>query len=374
MMKKDYYNTIVLQVEDLRTLATVQADACFNLKKLSSLMPETTYRQLKRVIITGCGDSFSAAGAMLPSFRLHSGLADVSVPDPMEFCRFYDEREILKGHRADETLVIAVSASGGSDRIVEIVQKGSTHHTASMLISNNPQSKGALASQYVYHVETPEGCNTPGLRSYFASMIAITALGAYVGMVQGHITQARFEQIKQSIVSYITACMAEFERIDDQMFSLAESWKAFERFEVVGDWNEGYSAQFVEEKFIECAGVHCTHIDTEDWCHINYFLRDPKTIGTIFLLPSKMEGFDRAQYSVASALNIGRPTLIVTDAPASAFPGEAVVCTLPAAEETWLVPIMDFVPGSLLGSYIAALSDKMFFGGRYNFRTRQWNQ
>ncbi|MHC1785794.1 MAG: SIS domain-containing protein [Christensenellales bacterium] len=373
MKKQDYYNTVGLQIEGLRELVGVQTEKCFDRAKLFALMDESTFRNLNRVIITGCGDSYSAAGAMLPAFKKFSGLRLVSVPDPMEFCRFYSQQDTAKGCANSETLVIAVSASGGSDRIVEIMDKAKRLDVGAMLISNNPESKGAKAANIIYHVETPPGCNSPGLRSYFASMIAIVALGAYIGLVKGHISSERFDNIKQSIVDHTMAFMTCYERIDDQMFQLAQTWKNYEKFEAVGDWDEGFSAQFVEEKFIECAGVHCTHADTEDWCHINYFMRDPQRIGTIFMLNSRAADFDRALYTVGSALAIGRPTLVITDADASAFPKEAVVCTIPPAEETWLAPIVDFAPGSMLGAYVAAVADKMFFCGRYDFRTQTWN-
>ena len=94
MNKQHYYNTIGLQIEDLRTLVDVQTENCFDRAKFGALLDASTVKGLKRVIITGCGDSFSAAGAMKPAFRMHSGLKLVSVPDPMEFCRYYTKEEI----------------------------------------------------------------------------------------------------------------------------------------------------------------------------------------------------------------------------------------------------------------------------------------
>lgn len=373
MKKQDYFNTIGLQIEALPALAEVQAERCFDRAKLAALLDPSGYRRLKRIIITGCGDSFSAAGAMLPAFLLHSGLKLVSVPDPMEFCRYYTKEEINKGCADDETLVVAVSASGGSARIVEILTKANTLGVGSMLISNNPESNGAKAAQYMYHVQTPPGCNSPGLRSYFASMLAIVALGAYIGMQQGHITEQRFDEIKNSIVSYTRNTMTRYQRMDDQMFELGTVWKNYEKFEVVGDCAEGFSAQFVEEKFIECAGVHTTHADSEDWCHINFFLRGPQTIGTIFLTQSQDPSFDRMVYTIRSAVDVGRPALVVTDDDAAGLPDGAAICRIPRAPEVWMAPLVDFIPGSLLGSYVAACADKLFFGGKYDFRTQQWN-
>ena len=36
-------------------------------------------------------------------------------------------------------------------------------------------------------------------------------------------------------------------------------------------------------------------------------------------------------------------------------------------------PLVDFLPGSLLAGYQAAVNEIMYFGGRYNFRTQTWN-
>lgn len=373
-MNKQYYeNTIGLQIRDLNTLVEVQTEKCFDQAKLAKLMDEKGFKDLKCVVITGCGDSYSAAGAMLPAFKLHSGIQKVFAPDPMEFCRYYSKRDIFGDCSGEETLVIAVSASGGSARIVEILEKANTMGARSMLISNNPASAGAKAAQYMFDVQTPPGCNSPGLRSYFASMIAITALGAYIGVQQGNITVQRFDAIKADIAAYTKDCLAGYDRMDEQMYLLAQTWKEYEKFEIVGDDAKGYSAQFVEEKFIECAGVHATHADSEDWCHINFFLRDPESIGTIFLTQEQDPSFDRMKYSVRSCVAIGRPTVVVTDAEASEFPEKAVICHIPSAPETWMAPLVDFIPGSLLGSYVAACADKLFFGGKYDFRTQKWN-
>lgn len=371
MKKQDYFNTIGLQIKDLLSLSDLQRAKCFDAQKLADVLMDDQARTLKRVVLTGCGDSFSAAGSMLEAFCLYSGLSAVSVPDPMEFCRFYTHMDVTGGFREDETLVVAISASGGSERIVEMMDKGNEHGVATMLITNNPESKGAKAAKHVFHVETPEGCNSPGLRSYYASMIAIVALGAYIGVKRGHISAPQFEQAGARMAEYTKAVLAGYESMDDQMFELATQWKDYPQFELIADNVEGSSAQFVEEKFIECAGVHCTHTDSEDWCHINHFLRETEKTGTIVMVNSQAPDFDRMLCTIQSAAAIHRPLLIVTDADAALFPQEAHVCVIPPAE-TWLMPIIDFAPGSMLAAYTAAVSDKLFFCGRYDFRTQKW--
>ena len=316
---RNYYNTITLQTEDLRNLTSVQVERCYNEGKLASLMDVQTFRSLKRVVVTGCGDSYSAAGAMLSTFRLHSGLSRVDAPDPMDFCRFYSKEEVTCGYEEDQVLVIAVSASGGSTRISEILEKANKMGVHSMLISNNPASSGAKMAKHMYYVETPEGCNSPGFRSYFASLVALSALSAYIGLAQEHIGRNRFEEIRDSIQPHMMAFMEQFDRIDREMIALAQSWKNYTKFEIIGDHDAAFSAQFVEEKFI------------------------------------------------------GRPVLVVTDAEEGLIPRGAAVCRIPKAKEGWLNALTDFIPGSLLGSYVAECAGKLFFGGKYDYRTQTWH-
>ena len=123
---------------------------------------------------------------------------------------------------------------------------------------------------------------------------------------------------------------------------------------------------------MECASVHCSHVDSEDWCHINFFLRDPQSVGTVFMVNGAAPDLDRVRESVRSALEIGRPVLVVTDAPADSFDSRAAVCRMPSPPSgyEWMLPLMDFAPGSLLSAYCAAVAGKLFFGGRYDYRTR----
>ena len=248
-------------------------------------------------------------------------------------------------------------------------------------------------------METPAGCNTPGLRSYYASMVAITATAAYLGLCNGNLTEEQFYAVRDSIASYTKEFMADFERIDDLMFSEALRMKDLRKFEVIGDWNEGYSAQFIEEKFIECGGVYCDHTNSEEFVHISYMYRCPDELGTVVLINEADKSFSRMRYTINGALAQHRPTLIVTDvAPedfdlniertniespyfkqfigfdALAVKGTPTICQIPKAPEQWMSPFVDFIPGSLLAGYHAAVNEIKYFAGRYDFRAQTWNR
>ncbi len=399
MNKKDYYNSVTDQVKDLENLAAVQAELCFDLANLSHVLNAETAKNIKRVIITGCGDSYSAAGAMMPGFKLLSGLSKCNSPDIMDFCSFYSQRKVNKNYTPDQVLVVGISFSGSSARVIEALEKANMLETETLLITRTPDSKGAHVAKHVFDVATPPGCNSPGLRSYYASLVGIAALGAYLGVCNGTITEKRFFEVKQNIVNYTQKFMKNFDAIDDQMFQEAVRMKDLRKFELIADWNEGYSAQFVEQKIIECGGMFCIHTNSEEYAHIGMAARGPDEYGEIIMVNGADLSMSRMKDTINGCLAQHRVTLIVTDVPQEEFDlsvnefkgnnfyisnmkkghdsmaerATPSFCVIPKAPEQWMSPFVDFIPGSLLAGYQAAVNEIMFFGGRYNFRTQTWN-
>ena len=383
---------------DLENLAGIQVGICFDLDNLASIMPRESAAKIKRVIITGCGDSYSASGAMVPGFKRLSGLKTVNSPDIMDFCRFYTERKILKGYNRDEVLVLSISFSGGAERVAEALNKAGDIGVESMLITRMPDSKGGRAAKRIYNVNTPDGLNTPGLRSYFASMVGIASIAAYLGVCNGALAENEFYTIGKSIAGYVENFMEDIGRIDDQMFEEAIHMKDLTKFEVIADGNEGYSAQFVEQKIIECSGVFCDHTTSEEFAHISFMFRGPFDFGTIVMINHEDPSLSRMKDTIMGALKQHRPTIIVTDCDASefepkneaasehCFPGGMhldfaggkmdidlpAVCTVAKAPEQWMSVFVDFIPGSLLAGYHAAVNEKFYFGGNYDFRNFKW--
>ena len=398
MKKEDYFNSITHQVEDLRELCGVQADLCFDLGKLEKVMDRKTAAGIRRVILTGCGDSYSAAGAMLKGFRKLSGLKKVNAPDIMDLCAFYSDARLRKGYSPEEVLVVAISFSGSAERLAVALNKAADHGLDSMLITRTPDSRGGRAAKRIFNVETPDGCNSPGLRSYFASMMGLTALAAYIGVCRGVLDEAGFYSLKGEVVSYVQSFLEDLPRIEEQMFEEAIRMKDLSKFELIADANEGFSAQFVEQKFIECGGVYCDHTTSEEFAHISYFLRAPEEVGTIVMINEADLSLSRMKDTINGCLAQHRPTLIVTDLPEEAFrmekkegeepdniygiadsgydsmaaAGTASVCRIVKAPEQWMSPLVDFIPGSLLAAYQAAVREHNFFNGRYDFRTETW--
>ena len=402
MSRKDFNNSITVQVMDLKDLADLQSEKCFDLDKWKGVISPETAAKIKKIIIVGCGDSYSAAGATVPGIKELAGIEKVFAPDIMDFCRFYSDKKILRDFSIDEVLVVAISFSGSAERIAEALKKADDMGIGSILITRNPDSKGAKAAKYVFNVDTPDGINTPGLRSYYANMVGIFSLAASIGVCRGHLTPDQFLVYGKDVSMYTTEFMSCIDEIDQQAFAFAEKVKDLDKFELIADYNEGYSAQFVEQKFIECSGVYCDHTNSEEFAHISMMYRQPFTFGMIIMVNEADRSLSRMKDTINGNVSQRRPTLVVSDCTPetfmefkaidaskiqSAYKPEGKVDNSNLAEKNrdclsvlkvikapyqWMSPLMDFIPGSLVAGYHAVLNGRNFFAGRYDAVNMKW--
>ena len=362
MNKLDYQNDVRRQVLSLPDLVEDQLIGCFG-PGLKDLMSMAEIFDARKIILTGCGDSYAAAIAMAPVIAKYCDCFGVQVMRAVEFTRFLPKADIGIGE-PNSPLVIAISASGGPARIEEVLRKANEVGAFSILLTNNPNSRCSKVAKRVYVVNTPAFPNAnPGLRSYFASMMGLIAFASRMGHVRGTLPPTGPAEFKEAIRTYVARWAEVMDKIDDQMFQLAVQWKDYTRFDFVGDGVEFASAFFGAAKFLECNGCAATFDDSEDWCHINFFLKNPESIGTVIMADKNSPSFGRIVETVGSAVSIGRPTLVVTNADASCFHEGAVVCTVLEAPEgyEWLLPLMDFIPASLLAGYLSPLQGEPFF-------------
>lgn len=362
MNRSEFDNNIRKQIMSLPELVNTQLAECFG-EKLKNLMTMAEIFDTRRIILTGCGDSYAAAITMAPVIERYCDCFGVKVMRTIEFTRFLEKKDIGIGE-PNSPLVIAISASGNSARICEALQKANEVEAFSILMTNNPVSKAAKIAKRVYTMGTPVFPNDfPGLRSYFASLIGLIALASRYGHVRGTLPPTTNEDFQTAIISYITDYADKMERIDQQMFALAQKWSNFSKFDFIGDNQEYGSALFSAAKFIECCGSYATAEDSEDWCHINYFLRDASQTGTIVMANPNAPSFGRIRETIASAAKIGRPVLVVSSADPEIFHSGAEVCQLPSTPKgyEWLQPLMDYIPAALLSGYHSVLQNESFF-------------
>ncbi|MBQ1307653.1 MAG: SIS domain-containing protein [Erysipelotrichaceae bacterium] len=335
--------------------------------RISKAIPEDKIRKIRRVVITGNGDSYSAA---LATREFNSRMfmnRDYHALRCIDVARHF----VYPTEHPEETLVIVISVSGGGSRVTEAMKRATMKGCTTLAITGHPESRMAAEAQHILKIEIdPPKPGTPytpanQTKSYFTALLTTIMFGAYAGILLGTFTSEKLDALKKEIVDYVrNVCSSSvLDRVDDQMYELAKTWKDYLGFGFVGGGSDFSTAYFGVAKFFELNGsLNCLN-DSEDWCHIDYFQKDRDKIGTIFVASKNCASFSRTAESIASAKKSDRNVLVVSDAGKEEFYEGVEVVTLPATEHDYVNPIMNFIPLFMLGNYIALLRNYPYFGG-----------
>lgn len=362
--KKEYDNQLRRQCFNIPVMCEEQIAGV--MKGTAESVPAEVLKKIRRVIVTGCGDSYLAGIASIPAFKRYAGAfaSHFSAVRCIEAARYMD----YDGQQADETLVIGVSASGGPARLVEALKNAKRKGFHTVIVTNHPESPCGKEAEYSLIVNTPEFPEPgPGLRNYYASILGLFGLAAAMGEAKGICPAGTMAELMDHVRRFTGAYGECLERMDDQMFELAGTWRNHRAVETVGDSTAFATAYFVGAKYVEAAGMMAATADSEDWCHVNYFKHDPELLGVIVTAHGGEPNQSRVLETVSQAEAVGRPVLVVVDETKEEYgvAGNAAVCTVPKAPEGYefLAPLLDYIPGTLLAAYVAAYREEPYFRG-----------
>ena len=365
MDKNKFDNTLRQQCMSIPELCSVQIAGIQ--KGMKDSIPLEVLEKCRRITVTGCGDSYVAAKAAIPAFKKYVKRTGYE---------FIHERAIhvaryMKFDRqvSDTTLVIVVSCSGAPTRIQEVLQRANYYGCHTLAVTNNPEGRAAQEAEYSLIVNTPVFPNaTPGLRNYYASLVGLYMLAAYFGKATGNGTECFVEEMEEAIRQYTSAYTDLLDEYDNQMFELANKWKNFKSFDLIGDDVQYCTAFFIAAKFAEVAGGIANVDDSEDWCHVPFFQKNPGKIGTIIVADRLANDRSRIRETVKQAVGIGRPVLLLANGTKEDFgiTADIEVCTLPDTPKGYefISVLMNYLPGSILAGYIATLLNEPFFRGK----------
>lgn len=363
MIMDEYSNPLQKQVFSLPDLCDAQIES--SLSGAKKAVPADVLVDIRRIIFTGCGDSFMAANAAIPAFKHY---ASVFGMDFEAVSCIHAARELEIDPRvAPNTMVVAISASGSPARISEALLNARRQGAVTMAVTNNPESDAGKSAEYVYHVGTPAFPDAnPGLRNYYASLVSLMIFAAYFGEVKCISPAGSLETLCGRIREYTKHFASVIPEIAGQMFELADAWRKFEGFDMLGDNTDHSTASFIAAKFVEVAGVMCVTCDTENWCHVEFFKSNPEETGTVIVFRKNGTNISRVRETLHQAECIDRPVLLITDSEDDFDMKESTrICRLPCAPEgfDFLTPVMNYVPGALLASYYSALNEEPYFRG-----------
>ena len=178
MSKEKYDNNIRQQCMSLGELSSAQVKGA--LKGIKQSIPIDELKKVRRIYLTGCGDSYMAAQISLEAFKKYASKFghDFFALRSIEVARDFD----IDPSSAEASLLIAISASGGPARVQEALQRANDLGIATMLVTNSPESASAKVAQHTLEVFTPPfETSGPGLRNFYASLTALFLFAAHFG-------------------------------------------------------------------------------------------------------------------------------------------------------------------------------------------------
>ncbi len=318
-------------------------------KQIDLLFTKEELKEFDQIILTGCGDSYAAGLTLRYELEKLTGITTELVT-AIDFSRYYNKKRL-----SEKTLVIIISISGNGARITEAVKKAGKSGAMTLAVTRNRKSDIGDAADKVLELHISRFENGPGNRNYFVSLLALILFGIRTGYVRKMISDEEMKKFYDEIHRQGKVLESLLPKIDAGLFELAKEWKDKKGFDFVGSGMDYGSAWFSHAKIIEITGAFAMHINSEEWFHMNNFVKSISDCGTIMLASTQSPGFSRTKEAVKYAARIGRPLCVITDGGREDFDAEACYIQIPTSNFMPAMSLVQYVPVCILAGYMGAM-------------------
>jgi glucosamine--fructose-6-phosphate aminotransferase (isomerizing) len=315
-----------------------------NLRPQLSAIDTTTAQRLRKLYLTGCGDSYFAAVATELAFLQFAGL-DTQPVEPLNFSRY------LAPHVPAGSALVAISNSGRVSRTIESVQRV-RGRLACWAVTDAPHSPLAQASDWTLSPRlSPLPSGGAGTRSYLASLLSLYLLAIHLGWLRGALNETQARELEEELEAYSL-------QIADTLTTAHESVRAYasncgtDTLYFVGGGPNLASAHFGAAKVMEALSMNGVSIDLEEWAHLQFHTTGPETDYVLIAPPGA--AYDRAVEQAQGIRDSEGRLLAVVDSGDQLLAGqaEAVFRVHGPAREVFS-PLLYCLPLQLLAAELA---------------------
>lgn len=325
---------------------------CFGLSKVSvdvfrKKMGEEDLNRYGRIILTGAGQCFAAALAAVPAFKALYG-GDI---------RGCHTQEMLSGLPKDVEGALVVILCDSTEAGQETACAGFANENGAytLAVSVNRDNGAAKVCRKIMCV--PELASEPLEQrpAVHSAMIQILFyLAMDMGLKKGNITEKQAERYGNEIRAYIEEVNRWLVEQYEDICINAKKWAALEDFESIG-LGEGYiSALLCANELMLENKCMCSCENMEEWCHLNFFIREHEKVGTLIFVDASNKGMMRIQEAVYVIHRMKRQSVLFTDGNPDVFVSGMKVYRIPAPAQSWISPAGMFAPGVLFVYCLAA--------------------
>jgi len=351
-------NLMINEINSLPSLIEDQVDVID--RRVREQFSHNDLLSTKKIVITGCGDSYFAGLAVKHFFQ---NICDVPTlaQSAMETSLYEMVYKKTDFPFPKNPLVLAISASGIVARTIEAAVAANKLGAFSIAITGNNQSKLAKESDNIINVSAPvlEEGHVPGVRSYRMSLLGLYLFGLHIAEVKGSMTMQEADKQRRELKNTSNQIYEVVESNKKIAMVLAEKFKNDNYFDFVSDGPGYASAKFGAAKVIEAAGKSAMAQYTEEWAHLQYFENVMPNTPT-FLIPS-VKGNNRSLELLEPMKRVGRKIVVVTDKKEEFGDLSDYVLPLPSHVNKYFAPMLNTVGIELFSAYLADASNVKFF-------------
>lgn len=330
------YEELCSQPQKIRETISLEKDA---IKETARIL---TQREIHQIYMVGCGDSLAA---LRGTRNFLETLLEIPCKeeDPLDFAYF-------NSHAVDEhTLVLALSSSGRTVRVVEALLVARAKGAQTLALSNTPTSPlmQAATAGVIIHASR-KGWPTQSSTSAMAAVIQLgIELGRCLGKEETDYYEAEFDKVPELMEQAITMT-------EEPVKTLAKKLYKKRIFFFCGGGPFYTCAEFGSAKVKEATPGYAVPVPLEEFHHYNTVKQgDP-----LFLIAPPGMSTQRAQETMWASRVLGGEVVLFTEEKEQDLISEAdqVIC-LPEGEECFANFVYS-IPLQLFGNYLAAEQER----------------
>ncbi len=274
---------------------------------LEQLLTTAEWLSAGTVYLTGDGDSYHAACAAAMAFETIAGLRC----EPVSALPFLEYRALsLRPAPLARPLVIAISASGGTERVVQAIEAARRGGALTIAVTGTPGSTVTRAADRSLVISLPQLEPSPGIRTYQASLLGLLLTAIRLGDARQHLTQPQAQALRRDLAALAADIAATADAVKDSCRDLARMIAEAPVMVMTGSGPSYGTALFSAAKLAEAAGVFAVGQDLEEWSHVERWAY-PEDMPVFVIAPPGRSHW-RAVTLAAMAQDQGRRVVAVT--------------------------------------------------------------
>lgn len=304
---------------------------------VSALAAAIKARNISHIVIAGRGTSDNAGRYAQYLFGARNGFV-VALATPSLFSIYKQPPQF------NNALVMAISQSGKSPDIVAVVAEAKKQGALTAVLTNNPTSPLAQASDFVIDLCAGEEKAVAATKTYTAELAAIALLSA--ALADDDTMMMELNGLETAVSQTLT--------MNNTIQALAPRYRYMARCVVIG---RGYNYATAFETALKMKEL--TYSVVESYSSAD-FLHGPMAViesgfPVILIAPAGMMVPEMAQF--LHTLNGRKAETVVISDDKSLLDQARIALPLPYSVPEWLSPITTIVPGQLLSMHLAHTRD-----------------